>query len=149
MGKFQGIIPAENSSWFPCGNSGETKEIFLCKYFRLISQWNPWGSFLAESSLVLPSKISKCNLMTYQGSQLCENIPVMIWCHSLVNFNVYRFGEISLSHFNPGLKISLEFPRGFSFRLLPKFPHGFPPPATTIPGDYPCNPRDFACWKHY
>ena len=35
------------------------------------------------------------------------------------------------SHFNPDLKISPEFPRGFSFHLQPKFPRGFPPP--TIP----------------
>ena len=38
------------------------------------------------------------------------------------------------SLFNPDLKISPEFPRGFSFHLKPKFPRGFPPPTTTIPG---------------
>ena len=38
------------------------------------------------------------------------------------------------SHFNRDLKISPEFPRGFSFHLQPKFPCGFPP-TTTIPED--------------
>ena len=45
MGEFQGIIPAEISSWLPCGNSGEMKGNFLCGYFCLLSQWNPWGYF--------------------------------------------------------------------------------------------------------
>ena len=48
--------------------------------------------------------------------------------------------------FNPDLKISPEFLRGFSFHLQPKFPRGFPPPTTKIPGDSPRNPRDFARW---
>ena len=47
---------------------------------------------------------------------------------------------------NFDLKISPEFPRGFSFHLQPKFPRGFPPPTTKIPGDSPRNPRDFARW---
>ena len=64
MGEFQGIIPAEISSWFPCGNEGEMKGNFLCGYFRLLSLWNPWGYFRVEISLMLPSKISKYNLMT-------------------------------------------------------------------------------------
>ena len=50
------------------------------------------------------------------------------------------------SHFNYVLNISPEFTRGFSFHLQPKFPRGFPPPTTTIPGDSPRNPRDFARW---
>ena len=40
------------------GNEGEFS------MFRLRSMWNPWGYFHVEISLVLPSKISKCNLMT-------------------------------------------------------------------------------------
>ena len=64
IAEFQGIIPAEISSWFPCGNSWEIQGNFLCGYFRLLSLWNPWGNFHVEISLVLPSKISKCNLMT-------------------------------------------------------------------------------------
>ena len=145
MWEFQGIIPAEISSWFLCGNEGEMKGNFLCGYFRFLSLWNPWGYFRVEISLVLPSKISKCNLMTQEGSQLCENIPVMIWCHSLENQIVYRFGETSLS-FQPDLKISPEFPREISFHLQPKFPRWFPPPTTTILGDSSQNPRDFARW---
>ena len=47
---------------------------------------------------------------------------------------------------NFDLKISPEFPRGFSFHLQPKFPRGFPPPTTKIPGDSPRNLRDFARW---
>ena len=54
-------------------------------------------------------------------------------------------GKLS-SHFNPNLKISPEFLRGFSFHLQPKFPRGFPPPTTKIPGDSPWKPRDFARW---
>ena len=50
------------------------------------------------------------------------------------------------SHFNFDLKISPEFPRGFSFHLQPKFPRGFPPQTTTILGDSSWNPRDFARW---
>ena len=56
-------------------------------------------------------------------------------------------GKLS-SHLNPNLKISPEFLRGFSFHLQPKFPRGFPPPTTKIPGDSPENPRDFARWEH-
>ena len=49
------------------------------------------------------------------------------------------FGEIKYlqvlgklpSHLNPDLKISPEFPRGFSFHLQPKFPREFPPPTAT------------------
>ena len=52
------------------------------------------------------------------------------------------------SHFNPDLKISHEFPCGFSFHLQPKFPRGFPPPTTTILGDSPQNPRDTARWVY-
>ena len=48
---------------------------------------------------------------------------------------------------NFDLKISPEFPRGFSFHLQPKFPRGFPPPTTKIPADSPRNPRDFARWE--
>ena len=55
-------------------------------------------------------------------------------------------GKLS-SRFNPDLKISPEFLRGFSFHLQPKFPRGFPPPTTKIPGDSPQNPRDFARWE--
>ena len=50
------------------------------------------------------------------------------------------------SHFSAGLKISAVFPCRFSFHLQPKFPRGFPPPTTKIPGDSPQNPRDFARW---
>ena len=50
------------------------------------------------------------------------------------------------SHFSPYLKISPEFPSGFSFYIQPKFPCGFPPPPTTIPKDSPPNPGDFARW---
>ena len=50
------------------------------------------------------------------------------------------------SHFNPNLKISPEFPRGFLFHFQPKFPRGFHPPTTTIPWDTPQNPREFARW---
>ena len=48
----------------PCGNFlkislqrfREMKGNFLCRYFRLLSLWNPWGYFYVEISLVLPSK---------------------------------------------------------------------------------------------
>ena len=51
--------------------------------------------------------------------------------------------DVSFKH---QFKNSPEFPSGFSFHLHPKFPHGFPPPpTTTIPGDSPQNPQDFAC----
>ena len=62
--EFQGIIPADIISWFPCGNSGEMKGKFLCGYIRLLSLQSPWGYFHVEISLVLPTKISKCNSMT-------------------------------------------------------------------------------------
>ena len=42
------------------GNEGE----FSMWIFRLLSLWNPWGYFHVEISLVLPSKVSKWNLMT-------------------------------------------------------------------------------------
>ena len=33
----------------------------ICGNFFMITMWNPWGYFCVEISLVLPSKISKCN----------------------------------------------------------------------------------------
>ena len=51
------------------------------------------------------------------------------------------------SHFNADLKISPQSPRGFLFHLQPKFPRGYPPPTTKIPGDSPRNLRDFARWE--
>ena len=53
------------------------------------------------------------------------------------------------SRFNPNLKISAEFPRGFFFDLQLKFPRGFPPPTTTIPGDSQQNPQDVARWVRF
>ena len=91
----QGIIPAEISSWFRKfrGKEGE------------ISKWTFPPPFPVESLGIFPHenfsraslKNFKFNLMTKEGSQLCENIPLVIWCHSLVNWNVYRFGETFLS----------------------------------------------------
>ena len=46
-------------------------------------------------------------------------------------------------------KIYAEFPCGFSFYLQPKFPRGFPPPTTRIPGDSQRNPQDFARWVRF
>ena len=55
MGEFQGIIPVEISSSFPCGNSGEIKENILCGYFPLFSLQNHRGYFHMEISLIFPS----------------------------------------------------------------------------------------------
>ena len=47
---------------------------FLGGCFRLLPLWNPWGYLHVEISLVFPSKISKCNLMTNESSRLCGKI---------------------------------------------------------------------------
>ena len=68
----------------------------------------------------------------------------VVWRQGVILLGeVYRFGETFL-WFYPDLKISPEFLCGFLFHLQPKFPRGFPPPTTKIPGDSPQNPRDFA-----
>ena len=104
MEEFQGIIAVEISSLFPCGNSGEIKENFYVDIStsfpcRIPDQGNS-------------PRILKWNGRRSEGSQLSENIPVMIRCHSLVNKNVYRFGVTSLS-LQPGFENSPEFPCGF------------------------------------
>ena len=47
-------------------------------------------------------KISKNHKRPHKGSQLWKIIPVMFYCQFFGNWNVYRFGEISLS-FQPGI----------------------------------------------
>ena len=88
---------------YPCGNFLMISEIQGKE--GEISKWIFPPPFPVESLGIFPHenfsraslKNFKFNLMTKEGSQLCENIPVVIRCHSLVNWNVYRFGETFLS----------------------------------------------------
>mgnify|MGYP001802739646 CR=1 FL=1 len=146
MGEFKRIIPAEISSWFPSGNSGEMNGCFLCGYFRLLSLWNPWGYFHMGISLVLPSKFQNAIQWPRKGPSYVKIsqwwLDVILWwikmCTSLANLS---------SHFNPDLKFFPESLHRFSFHMQTKFLRGVPQPTTTIPGDSLQNLQDFARWK--
>ena len=89
------------STWICKGIPGDHP----CGNFLMISLWKFRGNegefsmwifpppFPVESLGIFPHgnfpraslKNLKCNLLTLEGSQLCENMPLMIWCHFLVN----------------------------------------------------------------
>ena len=129
LGEFQGTIHVEISSLFPCGNLGEMKGIFYVD----ISAAFPCGIPGDISTLKLPLCFPQNFKMQYNDIgrvPVVGNIPVIILCHSLVNYNVYRFEETLLS-FQPQFGNSPEFPHGILFHLSPKIPQ---------------NLRDFAHW---
>ena len=101
-GEFQGIIPAEISSLFPCGNLGEMKGNFLCGYFCFLSLWNPWGYFHVEISLISSLKNFKMQF-NYIG-----RVPVM-WKYASVDL-MSSFGEFKCSQvWGNYLLISIPF----------------------------------------
>ena len=67
-----------------------------CGYFPLFSLENHRGYFHTEISLIFPSKC-QCVIIAHTNGPSWEKISK--WCfnaNSLVNWNIYRFGEISL-----------------------------------------------------
>ena len=121
--EFQGFIPEEISSLYPCGNSGEIKDNFLCTFFPLFSLENHRVYFQMEISLVFPSKCQSVIKGHSNGPSCEKNIPVMFWCQffgELKDFQVRgNYPLISTWNFgrNLGDVSAWKFFNGFSTSL--------------------------------
>ena len=101
---------------------------------------HPWGNFLIISLRKFGGNEGEFSTWIFPSYMKISQwrFDVILWWIKMFT----GLGKLP-SHFNLDLNISPELPRGLSFHLQPKFPSGFPPPTTTIPGDSPQNPRDF------
>ena len=97
LGNFRGSSPWKFPYNFPAEIQEKWRENFLCGYFPLFSLENHRGYFHTELSLIFPSKCQSAMKGHTKGpsyekrSQRCVNV------NPLVNWKVYKFGEISLS----------------------------------------------------
>ena len=88
-----------------------------------IREWSHW---YWKFPSCFPQKIQNA-IKWHRKGPSC--VKISQWWFDVILWWIEMFtglGELPY-HFNRDLKISLEFPSGFSFHSQPKFPCGFPP----------------------
>ena len=139
MGQFQGIIPAEISSWFPSGNSGDRGSFYVnisaCGICGDISAW--------KFPLCFPQKFQNAIQWHRKGPSY---VKISQWWFDVILWWIKMFRGLGKlpSNFNPDLKISLNFHVLVS--LTTQISAWIPSTNNHNPRGLPQNPRDFAHW---
>ena len=113
---------------------GEMKGNVLYGYFRLLPCGIPGEFSVWKFPSCFPQKFQSAMQWHRKGPSY---VKISQWWFDVILWWIEMYTGLGKlpSHFNPILKFPLNF--RMDSRLQPKFPCGFSPPTTTIPGDSP------------